>query len=371
MINFIKPIDGDCLNIYDVAQGDNPLLRVIIESEKGDGVFINGIKCTKDNNSMYTAQMALNDGVNFITAENTDTGEVAGIKVYYYGNRTGFYRLSIDDSILFLLDINENKDVYQSVFENPFLALLKKAHDLYGAQVHINLFYEYNNLAMRCFQKHRDYFNLSMMTDKFKNEFMHHSDWLHFSFHARSEFPDKPYENTLYNRIDSDIKLVRSEIERFAGCSISPPVTTLHWGASNETGVRALRANGYKLLNGEFDESPDGKSFVSYHYPAEFTRHIRQRDFWKDNNLDIIFSKYDIVLNKFKQTDKMLTELKKIKSNPHTGGFMELLTHEQYYYDDYQSYIPEYSNIVLAACKFLTESGYRGMFFTDLWNLSH
>lgn len=370
MIKFIKPIDGDCLNINDVDQEVNPLITVITESDKGD-VYINGVKCVFGINNRYSAQIALDSGINFITVENTETGEVDGIKVYYYGNRTDYYRLSIDDSIMFLMDINENKNIYRSIFENPFLAFLKKAHELYNARIHINLFYEYNDISMLCFKKHKTPFNLSMMTDKFKKEFIHHSDWLHFSFHAKSEFPDRPYENTSYKRIENDIKLVKTEIERFAGANISPPVTTLHWGASNETGVRALRANGYKLLNGEFGESPDGKSFVSYHYPSEFARHVCKRDFWKDYELDVIFSKYDIVLNKFNTTDEMISELKKIKSDPHTGGFIELLTHEQYFYDDYKSYIPEYSNILLNACEFLTESGYQGMFFTDFWNFSH
>lgn len=370
MIKFIKPIDGDCLNIYDGIYFENSLtFSVTVECDTGS-VCINGIKCVAESGNRYTAKITISESVNFITAENTESGEVAGIKIYYYGNCINLYRISVDDSILFLKDINDHKDIYNTVFENPLLALFKKAQELYDAKVHINLFYEYNDTAMQCFQKHKQYFNLSMMTDKFKDEFIQNSGWLHFSFHSRSEFPDRPYENTSYERIETDIKLVKAEIQRFAGDEISPPVTTLHWGSSNETGVRALRANGYKLLNGEFDETPDGKSFVSYHYSAEFTRHVRFRDFWKDNGLDVIFSKYDAVLNKYKHISDIIPVIEKIKLNPHIGGFMELLTHEQYFYDDYQSYIPEYSDILLAVCRYVFENGYKGMFFTDLWNLS-
>lgn len=369
MIKFITPVDGDCLNVNDgTGSAGDPLFPVVAESDS-DQIFINGIRCAAGPDHTFNTRISLKSGLNFITAENI-AGEVAGIKIFYSGNLTGCYRISVDDSILFLIDINDHKDIYHSVFENPFLALCKKANDFYGAKIHINLFYEYNESAMLHFQKQKQAFNLSMMTDKFKGEFIRNSGWLHFSFHARSEFPDKPYENTSYERIDSDIKLVKAEIERFAGSEISPPVTTLHWGASNETGVRALRANGYKLLNGEFDETPDGKPFVAYHYPAEFTRHIRLRDFWKDNGLDVIFSKYDAVLNKYRHFSEIQPVLNRIISDPHTGGFMELLTHEQYFYEDYKAYIPEYPEILLNTCKFVSEKGYRGMFFTDYWNLT-
>ncbi len=373
MLKIINPIDGDCLNMYDgIYSDDNLVLRVVVESDT-DNVFINGIQCTPCTPSLgnqYTAQITINEYDGFITAENKKTGEVAGIRIYYNSNRVNYYRISVDDSILFLKDINDNRNIYESVFENPFLSLMKKAHDLYGAKIHINLFYEYNNPAMNFFQNHKQYFNLSMMTDKFKGEFTKNAEWLHLSFHSQSEFPDRPYDNTSYQKIDRDIKLVKSEIKRFAGDIVSPPVTTLHWGASNETGVRALRANGYKLLNGEFDETQDGKAFVSYHYPAEFTRHIRTRDFWKDHSLDVIFSKYDAVLNKYRHISDVKPIIDNIITNPHVGGFAEFLTHEQYFYDDYKSYIPNYSDILLSVCKQVTEKNYKGMFFTDFWNLN-
>lgn len=370
MIKFITPIDGDCLNLYDgIISKDGLTITVTAESDSGE-IYINGVKCDVLPDMKYTAQITFDGRTCFITAENMTNGEVAGIKVFYFVNRTGYFRISVDDNILFLKDINDNRDKYTSVFENPFLALYKKAHDLYGAKVHINLFYEYDKDAMSSFKNHKEYFNLSMMTGKFKDEFIENSGWLHFSFHSRAEFPDRPYVNTTYARIDSDIRLVKGEIERFAGAQISPPVTTLHWGVSNETGVRALRANGYKLLNGEFDETPDGKPFVSYHYPAAFTRHVRGREFWKDNSLDVIFSKYDTVLNKYRHASDIIPVLENIKANVHTGGFMELLIHEQYFYEDYKSYIPEYGDIVLTACKWAAENGYRGMFFSDIWELN-
>ncbi|MBQ8310565.1 MAG: hypothetical protein IJX80_06105 [Clostridia bacterium] len=49
-------------------------------------------------------------------------------------------------------------------------------------------------LKKRLSPVNRPYFNLSMRTDKFKEEFHANADWLKLSFHAKSEFPPKPYQ---------------------------------------------------------------------------------------------------------------------------------------------------------------------------------
>ena len=48
------------------------------------------------------------------------------------------FRISSDDNILFLKDLSEGD--YKSIFDHPYLAVYKKAHDLFGAKVHLNLF---------------------------------------------------------------------------------------------------------------------------------------------------------------------------------------------------------------------------------------
>jgi hypothetical protein len=67
------------------------------------------------------------------------------------------------------------------------------------------------------------------MPDIWKSEFTDNSDWLKFSFHAYSEFPDRPYAEASAEEIGKDWDLVQNEIYRFAGESAYIPPSVMHW----------------------------------------------------------------------------------------------------------------------------------------------
>ena len=81
-------------------------------------------------------------------------------------------------------NLTENKDKYESMFEDPYLGLLKSIHDKHGSKFHLNIYYE---------TPRHGGFNLSQMTDKYKDEFKANSDWLRLSFHANADKPNRPY----------------------------------------------------------------------------------------------------------------------------------------------------------------------------------
>ncbi len=201
------------------------------------------------------------------------------------------YRISSDDNILFLADITANQDTYRSIFDNPYLAIYKKAHDCYGAKVHLNLFYEFDRAAAACFSSDRPDFNLSMMTDRFKEEWEANADWLKLSFHARAEKPDRPYQYAAPETIVADHLAVRREVLRFAGeKTFSSDVTTVHWGEANPACVAALRDHGYRALTGYFEiYKKTGKPLVSYYAPIALTQHVGERDFWHDTEMGMTF----------------------------------------------------------------------------------
>lgn len=93
----------------------------------------------------------------------------------------------------------------------------------------MNLFYETGDLS--AFSKPRPYFNLSMMTDRFREEWRANSDWLRLSFHSRQEFPGPPYAVPEPEKIAEDCALVHKEIVRFAGEETLSRTTTVHFGA--------------------------------------------------------------------------------------------------------------------------------------------
>ena len=104
----------------------------------------------------------------------------------------------IDDVIWVFRDLTRKN--YDSMFDHPFLKVLKDAHDQYGLKTQLNIFYMtdtyYNN----------DIFTLAEMTDKYKKEWEDASDWLKFGFHSRKEFPDYPYINANYQDVYDDFK---------------------------------------------------------------------------------------------------------------------------------------------------------------------
>ena len=222
-IRFIFPIDGDCINIHDgesISEGVRVCVKVT--APVGHEIEICGIPAKFDG-EIYLARVDIKDYKTTLTAiDKTDRKESA-IDVYRLPNAVGGYRLSSDDNIIFLSDITAHKDEYTSIFDNPYLAVYKKAHDLYGTKVHLNIFYAFDEISRSKFSSEREYFDLSMMTDKFREEFRANSDWLKFSFHAYSEFPDMPYKYATAEKVREDAEKVLSEIVRFAGPEILSP----------------------------------------------------------------------------------------------------------------------------------------------------
>lgn len=361
-IEFVFPIDGDCLNERDGRLENGVLIvPVTVRAEKGHEVYICGKKSV-ENDGEYVAEVEIDGYRNTLVAEDRTSGESENVAVFKLNDVIGKYRVSSDDNILFLQDLTKNQDTYKSIFENPYLAVYKKAHDKYGAKVHLNLFYEF--IPNEHFTEHTEYFNLTMMTDKFKDEFRANSDWLKLAFHANSEFPDMPYKNTTFEQMRNDCIKVCREIIRFAGKECMNDTTTIHWGEVNREGVRALRSLGFKSLTGYLTFNPDGTPLVAYYLNKEEVAHADTRDFWYDKDEDMMFARIDLVTN-IGSYDFVMSKIKEIVAHPHRGGFVSTMIHEQYYHADYSGYLPDFENRVLDVCKYLYENGYTGCHIAD------
>ena len=360
-INFVFPIDGDCVNEHDGFLKDGKLfVKAKVKANDNADIYINNIKATK-NGELFEADVEAVGYRNTVVAvDKNDSEAFAKVAVYKLDGASGGYRISVDDNIIFLWDINKNKDTYKSIFENPYLAVYKKAHDLYGATVHLNLFYAFDD--MHDFKNKRGAFDLSMMTDKFKDEWIENSNWLRLSFHANTNHPDMPYKHTDRETISRDCEKVNREIIRFAGRETLSDMTTVHWGECTVEGMRGIRALGVKGAAGYFEFNPNGTTLVSYFYPDDLVRYVGERDFWVDTEEDIIYGRIDLVLNTLKLEDVAFT-LDEIYKNPHRAGFMEVMIHEEYLYEDYDAYIPEFEEIVLTAAKWCVEHKLEGRTF--------
>ena len=349
-IKFIFPIDGDMLNEYDGIISDGDLVtKVKIAAPPGSKIKVNGLK-TRYIDGVYHADVRLKNYENAIGLVDEKNGYKESIKVFWLKNYANKYRFSIDDNIWFLKDISINEDRYKSIFENVYLGFLKQVHDTYGTKIHLNIFYQTEG------------FNLSQMTDKFKNEWKANASWLGLSFHALGEFPDKPYISAGYDQVKKDCKLVMDQIRRFAGTEVMGPETTLHWGEGTVEGCRALRDSGYTVLAGYFNVD-DNKASVSYYLNEEQRRNIKNRFIWRDNKEGITFARIALVVNTVKLKE-ILPYLENVKKsfNPH---YIDLMIHEQYFYPDYAGYQPDFGEKMMTAVKWAVDNGYKPGFLKE------
>ena len=151
-----------------------------------------------------------------------------------------YYRFSIDDNIWFLRDINSNN--YSSIFENPYLGFFKNLHEKYGARFQFNIYYETEG------------FDLSEMTDRYRDEWRENADWLRLSFHGRYDIGEPPYMNSSYEEAFEDCQSVHREILRFAGEDTLSYFTTILYCQASPEALRAFYDCGLRGLVGLFED---------------------------------------------------------------------------------------------------------------------
>lgn len=92
--------------------------------------------------------------------------------------------------------------------------------------------------------------------------------------------------------------------------------------------------------------------------------HINKRTIWRDNKEDIIFFRSAIILD-CHALDDIPTFLDEFQADPHRSGFVDLLIHEQYFYQDYVNHQTDYRQKVLAAVKWAQSRGYEPAFLEE------
>jgi len=360
-IEFLFPIDGDFVNSRDGEWRDGVLyVDFLIKADSTPTV--NGIEAHFcEQKGCYVANVGLFGYRNAVVAAADGAEEIISVFVLT-DDKLKKFRPSSDDNIRFLQELTDGD--YKSIFDHPYLAVYKKAHDIYGAKVHLNLHYAFDQNAHKNFKDPHKYFDLSMMTDRYKDEFVANSDWLKLAFHSKAEFPDKPYKDADRQTVRRDCVQILREICRFAGKECISNSTTVHWGEGNREVVRELRSLGFTSLTGYFN-LVNGNPTVSYYFDNDQVDHLCYRDFWMDTKEDMIFGRIDAVLN-VSTIDKVLATVTEAAENPHRSGFVSIMIHEQYFYPDYNVHRPDFEARVLEACKILFERGYEGAHITDI-----
>lgn len=239
-----------------------------------------------------------------------------------------YYRFSVDDNIRFLQELTEGD--HASVFDHPYLKMYKDIHEKYGTKIQLNLFYTMNG------------FDLTMVTDRYKDEWKANSDWLRFAFHSYSDAPPFPYRDSDYDEVYRDCQNVHNEIRRFAGEECLSYFITVHYCQASREAIRALRDCGIRGMVGLYKEADCyGRHFDGASMTCEY-----------DSELGMHLFCNDIILNLYS-----LDGVRSLLPADDHKEFTEVMIHEPYYYSDFGAYMKDFPAIVEETVRYLTEKG--------------
>jgi hypothetical protein len=347
-----EPFHGAVLNHRHGKQAaDGLTILVSGTATAGDRVAVNGqaarrigerFECEVVLRQMETDLVAVADGQ---AGRRQDC-----VRVVWDRHSVPRYRFSIDDNSFFLRDIFQKN--YTSLFDCFYLNMLRDLHRKYGVKFTINIYYTTG-----------DDFRLPLFSDRYRNEWRDNADWMRLAFHAYANDPDRPYQDADPEKLIADLDLVAAEIHRFAGPEAYAPPTVIHWGMTRPTAFKPLASRGVRVLSGMFRQLR-GKYDVNYRWDDVRSEYLSRHDAWKDFDSGLVFSRIDLVCNSV-SIDKIVGTLEPLAQDPNTAEIMDLFTHEQYFWPFYKRYVPDHPQRLDTAIRWVTEHGYKPVFFHE------
>lgn len=314
-------------------------------------VTVNG-QLARRSGEKFFATVVLKERVNEIVASSQGIVGRQEHRIRVVWDRHSFprYRFAIDDNSFFLRDIARNN--YRSLFDCFYLARLRDLHKKYGTKFVLNIYYTTG-----------DDFNLSQFPDRYRSEWADNADWLRLAFHAYADQPARPYQHASPQQLAADYDLVAEQVLRFAGEQSWTPTTIVHWGMVMPAALPVLRQRGVRVLSGYFRKL-GGLWDVNYHLDPVRSEYLSRHDALMDFDVDIVFSKIDVVCNSH-PPEQIVQTLAPLVDDPNTAEIMDLMTHEQYFWSFYPHYLPDHWERVETAIRFVAERGYKPVFLHE------
>ncbi len=259
----------------------------------------------------------------------------------------GVYCFTLDDNIRFFEQAA--RAGLPSVFAHPYPALLLRLHQAYGTKFQLNMYESYAP----------GLFSLAEAPDRWRGELEANADWLRFSFHARHNDPPFPYENAAPETLLADYRAVMGQLRRIAGRAATDATTTLHYVCAGKAACTALRGEGVRGLIGMFYPLPGREALRYYLTPAQ-AQLLQRQPLWRDTKTGLTFACNDLVLNAV-SLPEIVPRLEARRKN-----FYHVMIHEQYFYQDYEAYQPDFAQKVEAALDWFRGQGLRSCFLEEL-----
>ena len=316
-----------------------------------DRVTVNGTDARRAGNR-FLSQLVLREKETEIVAvsEGSSGRREHRVRVVWDRHSQPRYRFSIDDNSFFLRDIARKK--YDSLFDCFYLKMLRELHEKYQARFVLNIYYTTG-----------DGFELPQFPDRYKAQWRESSGWLKLAFHAYANEPARPYQYAPADGLIADLDKVAEQIRRFAGLETYSPPTVIHWGMVQPAALKPLAERGVRALSGYFQRVSAGWD-VNYLFDDDRSEYLSRHDALKDFQSGIVFSRVDIVCNNT-PLDQIVPTLEPLAKDPNQAEIMDLFTHEQYFWPFYSNYLPDHAQRLDAAIRWVTEHGYKPVFFHE------
>ena len=347
MLKICSPFNGAVLTHRNgIQKNDTLTIQVQGTAPFGAVVKVNGVEA-KRNGELFTAPLTIDKFETEIVAEmECSTGKVShSIRVVWDKHSFKRYRFSIDDNVFWLRELMKDKP--KNINDNLYLGQLKRLHDNFGAKFTLNLFYETPDKE----------FNLSMMSPEWKSQLQDNAEWMRLTWHAYNEFPDRPYQYATPEQFEHDYELIHSEVARFAGEECWIPPSIVHWCEFPPSMFPLLYKKGVRTLSGYFIKG-DERYDISYEMDKERCAYLETHDALMDFASGICLSRVDIIFNNT-PVENVIPTLAPNIDDPDNAEYIDLLTHEQYFWPYYFNFRPDHYERIATGLQFLNEHGYK------------
>lgn len=347
-----EPFHGAVLNRRHGQEHNGGLkIRVSGQTPLRDRVTVNGAPARRAGNEFASDVVLRQKETEIVATSQGSFGRHEHrVRVVWDRHSQPRYRFSIDDNSFFLRDIAQKN--YTSLFDCFYLKNLRELHSKYGARFVLNIYYTTG-----------DGFELPQFPDRYKGEWQDSSGWLKLAFHAYANDPARPYQYASPAKLIADLDKVAEQIVRFAGDETYSPPTVIHWGMVQPTALKPLFERGVRVLSGYFRQQ-NGIWDVNYLLDDARSEYLSRHDALMDFDSGIVFSRVDIVCNST-PVQRIVPTLEPLAKDPNEAEIMDLFTHEQYFWPFYSHYLPDHFKRLDVAIRWVTEHGYRPVFFHE------
>ena len=367
MLEIFSHRNGEILNH---RHGKESATELLIElrgiASVQSNVTVNGIQATR-NDREFRAEIPLRDKINPVTVKAKDKFGERTLTIVLVWDKASFkrYAVRIDDNSFVFTDLIRQK--YNSLFDHFYLKGLKELHEKYGSKFILKCFYENAHDPEKS--------NLSQVPDIYRDEFEKNADWLHLAFHARAEFPDRPYQHCTTERLAKDYDTTTAELRRIAGDKCCTPPTNVHWAMLEPHNFSFMRSRGVKILtssgfmanrivvDGRVENLEQGACDIGFFYEQDVARHMLEKRCFYDPDHDLFLSRSFFCFNI--DTPEEIEEKIKAEEAKSQTDIIESVGHEQYAYPFYAMFLPDYFKRLEASCRVPAELGYKPVFFQD------